>query len=59
MKAIARETNGPPDVLDLRDIAKPEIGDDEVLLRVHAAVVDRSVWHVIIGAGVSISEAAV
>ena len=38
-----------PDVLQLRDIDKPEIGDDEVLLRVHAAGVGRDVWHVMSG----------
>ena len=49
MKAMVRDTYGPPDVLELRDIDKPEIGDDEVLLRVHAAGVGRDVWHVMTG----------
>jgi NADPH:quinone reductase-like Zn-dependent oxidoreductase len=49
MKAIVRDTYGSPDVLELRDIDKPEIGDDEVLVRVHAAGVDRGVWHVMTG----------
>lgn len=49
MKAIVRDTYGSADVLELRDIDKPEIGDDEVLVRVHAAGVDRGVWHVITG----------
>ena len=49
MKAIVRDTYGSPDVLELRDIDKPEIGDEEVLLRVHAAGVDRGVWHVMTG----------
>src|ERR687886_2234945 len=49
MKAIVRDTYGSPDVLELRDFDKPEIGDDEVLLRVHAAGVDRGVWHVMTG----------
>ena len=31
MKAIVHETYGPPEVLELRDIAKPLIGDDDVL----------------------------
>src|ERR671916_3087786 len=46
MKAIVRDTYGSPEVLELRDIDKPKIGDDEVLVRVHAAGVDRSVWHI-------------
>ena len=37
MKAIVRDTYGPPEYLELRDIDKPGIGDDEVLIRVHAA----------------------
>jgi NADPH:quinone reductase-like Zn-dependent oxidoreductase len=49
MKAIVRDEYGSPDVLELRDIDKPEIGDDEVLVRVHAAGVDRDVWHVMTG----------
>jgi NADPH:quinone reductase-like Zn-dependent oxidoreductase len=49
MKAIVRNEYGSPDVLELRDIDKPEIGDDEVLVRVHAAGVDRGVWHVMTG----------
>ncbi|MBA2712006.1 MAG: NAD(P)-dependent alcohol dehydrogenase [Rubrobacteraceae bacterium] len=49
MKAIVRDTYGPPDVLELRDIDRPEIGDDEVLVHVHAAGVGRDVWHVMTG----------
>ena len=49
MKAIVRDTYGSPDVLEFRDIDKPEIGDDEVLVHVHAAGVGRDVWHVMTG----------
>ena len=49
MKAIARDTYGPADGLELRDIDRPEIGGDEVLIRVHAAGLDRGVWHVMTG----------
>ena len=49
MKSIVRDTYGSPDVLELRDIDKPEIADDEVLLHVHAAGVGRDVWHVMTG----------
>jgi NADPH:quinone reductase-like Zn-dependent oxidoreductase len=49
MKAIVRDTYGSSDVLELRDIDKPEIGDDEVLVHVHAAGVDRGVWHIMTG----------
>jgi NADPH:quinone reductase-like Zn-dependent oxidoreductase len=49
MKAIVHDTYGPPEVLELRDIAKPCIGDDDVLIRVHAAGLDPSVWHLMTG----------
>ncbi len=49
MKAITQDAYGSADVLALRDIETPTIGSDEVLLRVHAAGVDRGVWHVMTG----------
>ena len=49
MKAIVQDSYGSPDVLELRDIDRPTIGDDDVLLRVHAAGVDRGVWHLMTG----------
>src|SRR5215216_389591 len=49
MKAMVRDTYGPPDVLELRDIDIPEIADDAVLVRVHAAGVGRDVWHIMTG----------
>lgn len=49
MKAIVQDTYGSADVLELREIDKPEIGHDDVLLRVHAAGVDAGVWHVMTG----------
>ncbi len=49
MKAIVQDTYGSPDVLELRDIDKPVVGDDDVLVRVHAAGVDPGVWHLMTG----------
>lgn len=49
MKAIVQDTYGSPDVLELREIPKPEIADDEVLVRVQAAGVNRAAWHVMTG----------
>jgi len=49
MKAIVQDSYGSADVLEFRDIAKPEIAGDEVLVRVHAAGVDRGVWHLMTG----------
>src|SRR5918911_692176 len=49
MKAIFRDVYGSPDVLQLGDVDEPEIGDDDVLVRVHAAGLGRDVWHVMAG----------
>ena len=49
MKAIVHDTYGSADVLALRDVDEPVPGDHEVLVRVHAAGVDRGVWHVMTG----------
>ena len=54
MKAIVRYKYGSADVLELKDIDKPEIADDEVLVRVHASCVDRGVWRVMTGLAYSI-----
>ena len=51
MKAIVQSAYGaaPEDVLRLGEIDKPTPGEDEVLVRVHAASVDRGTWHVMAG----------
>ena len=49
MKAIVQDTYGSTDVLELREIDKPVPKDDQVLVRVHAAGLDRGVWHVMTG----------
>jgi NADPH:quinone reductase-like Zn-dependent oxidoreductase len=49
MKAIVQDRYGSADVLELQDIDIPAVGDDEVLLRVAAAGVDASVWHLMTG----------
>jgi NADPH:quinone reductase-like Zn-dependent oxidoreductase len=49
MKAIVQDTYGSPDVLQLREIDKPVVGEDEVLVRVQAAGVDQGVWHSVAG----------
>ncbi|MGD0997740.1 MAG: NAD(P)-dependent alcohol dehydrogenase [Thermoleophilia bacterium] len=49
MKAIVQDSYGLPNVLHLRDIDRPLIGDDDVLVRVHAAGVDSGVWHLTAG----------
>jgi len=44
MKAIVYRQYGSPDVLELQDVEKPVVKDDGVLIRVHAASVNRSDW---------------
>jgi NADPH:quinone reductase-like Zn-dependent oxidoreductase len=45
MKAIAQDRYGAPDVLELRELDKPIVGDDDVLVRVHAASANPYDWH--------------
>jgi NADPH:quinone reductase-like Zn-dependent oxidoreductase len=51
MKAIVQDVYGnvPEAVLRLAEIARPTIGDDEILVAVRAAGVDRGTWHVMTG----------
>ncbi len=42
MKAIVITRPGPPEVLQLADHAKPEPGESDVLIRVHAAGINRA-----------------
>jgi NADPH:quinone reductase-like Zn-dependent oxidoreductase len=49
MKAIVRDTYGSADVLELREIEKPDLMDDGVLVRVHAASVNRADWYTLTG----------
>jgi NADPH:quinone reductase-like Zn-dependent oxidoreductase len=49
VKAIVQDEYGAPDVLRLEDVAMPEAGAGEVLVRVQAAGVDAGVWHLMAG----------
>ena len=49
MKAIVQERFGPPEVLRLADIDTPEVGADDVLVRVHAAALNPADWHFLRG----------
>ena len=51
MRAIVQSRYGtvPEDVMRLEQVARPGIGDGEVLIRVQAAGVDRGTWHLMAG----------
>ncbi|MBP9893184.1 MAG: NAD(P)-dependent alcohol dehydrogenase [Planctomycetes bacterium] len=49
MKAIVQDEYGSADVLHLREIERPKIGAEDVLVRIHAAGVDFGVWHLMAG----------
>jgi NADPH:quinone reductase-like Zn-dependent oxidoreductase len=42
MKAAVRDRYGPPDVVEVRDVDRPTPREDQVLVRVHAASVNRA-----------------
>jgi NADPH:quinone reductase-like Zn-dependent oxidoreductase len=49
MQAIVQDTYGTTAVLNARNIDKPEIGDHDVLIRVHAAGVNPADWAIVSG----------
>jgi NADPH:quinone reductase-like Zn-dependent oxidoreductase len=48
-QAVVQDTYGSADVLRLAQVARPDVADNEVLLRVHAAGLDRGAWHMMTG----------
>ena len=49
MKAVEQDQYGQPDVLRLVEVERPEVGDDEVLVRVHMAAANPLDWHFVTG----------
>lgn len=49
MRAIVQDRYGGPETLALRDIDIPTVGDDGVLVRVHATSVNAADWHLVRG----------
>ena len=49
MKAIVQDNYGSPEVLEMQDLDKPEIGDHQVLVRVRAAGVNPADWAIMRG----------
>jgi NADPH:quinone reductase-like Zn-dependent oxidoreductase len=49
MQAVVYEKYGPPDVLELRQVATPAPKDDEVLIRIHAVSINDWDWALLQG----------
>jgi NADPH:quinone reductase-like Zn-dependent oxidoreductase len=49
MHAIVQQGYGTVDQLTFTEVARPDITDAEVLVRVHAAGLDRGTWHMMAG----------
>ena len=49
MKAIVYEKYGLPDVLEFKEITKPTVKNDEILIKVRAASVTPLDWHMLTG----------
>jgi NADPH:quinone reductase-like Zn-dependent oxidoreductase len=49
MRALVRERYGPPEVLRIAEVPKPEVVDDGVLVRVIATSVNRGDWYALAG----------
>jgi NADPH:quinone reductase-like Zn-dependent oxidoreductase len=49
MKAMVYTRFGSPEMLQLRDVARPNPGDDEVLIRVHASSINAWDWDLLGG----------
>ena len=49
MKAVTQSKYGGPETLELRDVERPDVGDGEVLVRVHAASIHVGDWILMTG----------
>ena len=57
MRALYHQAYGSPDVLELREIDKPALTDDGVLVRVRASSVNPAEWYAVTGRPVGCQKA--
>src|SRR5207244_7222348 len=49
MKAMVYTTYGSPNVLAFKEVATPTLGDNDVLIQIHAASANAGDWHLLRG----------
>src|SRR5215211_613145 len=49
VKAVVRTRYGGPEVVELREVDRPEVADDGVLVEVRAASLNRADWYALAG----------
>ena len=49
MKAVVYHKYGSPDVLELQEVEKPAVNDDEVLVKIQASTANPADWHMLRG----------
>ena len=58
MKALTRDRYGLPDVLEVKEVARPVPGEGEVLVRVHAASINEWDWGLLQGPTIPLLRSA-
>ena len=46
MKAVVYENFGSPDVLEYKEVEKPTVNEDELLVKIHASSMNAVDWHI-------------
>jgi NADPH:quinone reductase-like Zn-dependent oxidoreductase len=59
VKAVVRTRYGGPEVVELREVDRPEVADDGVLVKVRAASLNRADWYALAGPLVARSQMGV